>query len=239
MLLQRQNPSSNRAFSSTHDPTRQHHPDSASLTTDQLAQVNLLIPRLCQRPDHLPHAARLLDAILLLPNPPPLASLSLPVLFHHLAQSPDASLSMSLLTRLARNPRAGPHLIPVAGGLFATYLKARKTKEAMTVFRWMSRPESLRWGKVDGPTYALAVAGFCRNGKTLEALKVLKGMVGEGVVPGEEARRWVYRSLLREARVREAVELDAALGRVGEGDNSEDKKAAFELIDGMVRDWRE
>ncbi|XP_058096173.1 uncharacterized protein LOC131241371 [Magnolia sinica] len=214
-------------------------PPQPSLSPQQLTQINLLIPRLCQRPDHLPHVARLLDSILLLPNPPPLTSLSLPILIHSLTSSSDISLSMSLLTRLGRNPRAGPHLLPIAHLLLASYLRARKPRDAMSIFRWMSRPENSQWGKVNGSTYGMAVTGFCRNGRTLEALKVLRGMVSAGVAPEEDVRGWVYRSLLREARVKEAVELDGALGRVREGGKGGDRDAAVELMDQMVRDWRE
>ncbi|KAJ8630463.1 hypothetical protein MRB53_023786 [Persea americana] len=210
-----------------------HHSSSSSslsLTAEELTQVNLLIPRLCQS-NNLPHAIRLLDACLLihplLPN--------LTALIDRLTDEPDLTQPMSLLTRLTRNSHARPHLLSISRMLAFSYFDKQRPKEAMKVFNWMLRPNSPC--VIDESTYRGFVLGFCRNGWTLEALKALRKMVGEEMVPREDLRECIFKSLLREARVREAMEIDAALDCIREGER--ESQAAAELIDGMVCGWRD
>lgn len=105
----------------------------------------------------------------------------------------------------------------------------------MKIFNWMLRPDSPC--VLDESTYIGVALGFCRNGWTLEALKAVRRMVGEEMAPGEDLREWVFKSLLREARVREAMELDAALDCIGKEGNGFGGVAA--MIDGMVAGWRD
>lgn len=84
--------------------------------------------------------------------------------------------------------------------------------------------------------YGALLDGFCRNGSIFEALRVLKDMLSVNLVPGEGLRNKVYRSLLREARIKEAKVLNEALGCLGDG--GENVKV-LGLLDQIIADWRE
>lgn len=99
------------------------------------------------------------------------------------------------------------------------------------MFNWMVRPGS-PW-ELEEKICGVLVSGFCRNGMVLEALKVLRAMAAANVEPRGGLRKLVYRGLLREARVREAMELNAAL----EFDCDEGRKKAFVLLDRMIENW--
>lgn len=103
------------------------------------------------------------------------------------------------------------------------------------MFNWMSRPDSPC--TPHAAAYALMVHGFCRNEFVLEALKVLRAMVGADMAPAADSRNRVYRALLREARIGEAKELDAAL-RCG-GNGSEGIRKVVDLLDRMIGNWVE
>lgn len=102
------------------------------------------------------------------------------------------------------------------------------------MFSWMSRPGSPCFP--DDEVYGIVAAGYCRNGISLEALKVARAMVESNCMPQCDLRRCVYKSLLREARLREAKELDWALGYI-EIDRVEGLKKALELLDQMISNW--
>lgn len=87
--------------------------------------------------------------------------------------------------------------------------------------------------------YGILVNGLCMLGLVLEALKVLRDMVDVGFVPGNRLRKRVYRSLLREARVREAMELDKVLCGCFEDGNGEAIKKVIGLLDSMIGNWTE
>ncbi|KAJ6428549.1 hypothetical protein OIU84_023883 [Salix udensis] len=116
---------------------------------------------------------------------------------------------MSLLTILRHTPQAHSHLSPINTMLITSYIKKKRPKEALKVYNWMLRPGSPC--KVEKIVYCVLVNGLCETGWVLEGLKVLKDMVSVGFLPVGRLKERVYRSLLREARVREAVELDKAL----------------------------
>lgn len=103
----------------------------------------------------------------------------------------------------------------------------------MKILGWMWREDSKC--KVDEGVYGIVVKGLCRSYKTFEALGVVKKMVEEKVVVGGELRDWVYRGLLREARVKEAVEVNEALGcdLVGE----EELQRVVGLLDRIICQW--
>jgi hypothetical protein len=71
----------------------------------------------------------------------------------------------------------------------------------------------------------------------LEALKVLRAMVGVNLVPGRELGTWVYRCLLREARIKEAMELNQALGLVKDVGGDEAVKKVLVLLNDMISIW--
>ncbi len=77
----------------------------------------------------------------------------------------------------------------------------------------------------------------CKQGMVLEALKVLRAMVGVNLVPGRELGTWVYRRLLREARIKEAMELNQALGLVKYVGGDEAVKKVLVLLDDMIAIW--
>ncbi|WJZ80150.1 hypothetical protein VitviT2T_000087 [Vitis vinifera] len=202
------------------------------LTPEELTKISLLIPRLCSS-NQLPTAIRLVDASFL--ANPPLESLSLRILIDRLTSEPDMTQPMALLTRLKHNQFAHYSLRPITTLLISSYFKKRRPKEAFKVFNWMSRPDSHCTPHV--AAYSLLVHGFCRNGFVLEALKVLRAMVGADMAPAADLRTRVYRSLLREARIGEAKELDAVLRCVGDGGEGFGKVA--NLLDRMIGNWVE
>ncbi|KAF9594681.1 hypothetical protein IFM89_034364 [Coptis chinensis] len=106
----------------------------------------------------------------------------------------------------------------------------------MKIVGWALRPDTNC--VVDEMLYGIVVRGLCRGFRTVEALMVVKRMVEGGVVVGSELRSWVYRSLLREARIKEALELNEVLGcdlvSDGGGDNL---KRVIALLDQMINNW--
>lgn len=78
--------------------------------------------------------------------------------------------------------------------------------------------------------YAVLVGELCRTGLVLEGLMVLRDMVKANLRPGERLKERIFRSLLREARIREAMELNEALCRVGNG-------KVLDLLDLLIRNW--
>ncbi|PON47994.1 Pentatricopeptide repeat [Trema orientale] len=201
-----------------------------TLTQDELTKINLLLPRLCLS-NHL-NTATHLAVTALLTNPPP-NSLSLSALLDSLASQPDMARPMSLLTRLRHAPLSHRQVAPITATLVAAYFKKGKAREALKVFNWMVRPGS-PW-ELEEKICGVLISGFCRNGMVLEALKVLRAMAAANVEPRGELRELVYRGLLREARVREAMELNAAL----EFDCDEGRKKVLELLDRMIENWSE
>ncbi|GAV75046.1 PPR domain-containing protein/PPR_1 domain-containing protein [Cephalotus follicularis] len=202
------------------------------LTQQELTKINLLIPRLCLF-NHLTTAINLITTALLT-NPPP-KSLSLSILTHSLASQPDLTLPMSLLTRLKHIPQAHPHLTHITTMLITSFLRQGRPKDALKVYHWMIRPGSSC--EVEPVVYGILVHGFCGKGLVLEALRVLRDMVGIRLMPGVGLRKTVFRSLLREARVKEAVEFDEALKCVGKGCEGEVVKKVVDLLDHMIANW--
>lgn len=71
-------------------------------------------------------------------------------------------------------------------------------------------------------------------------LRAAREMVRDGVEVGEEVRGLVWRSLLTEARVEEAREIDAALAAVNGGGNGDDgNDRVGELMDRIIREWQD
>lgn len=105
------------------------------------------------------------------------------------------------------------------------------------MYNWMLRPGSPC--KVEKIVYCVLVNGLCETGWVLEGLKVLKDMVSVGFLPVGRLKERVYRSLLREARVREAVELDKALCDCFEDVSGDGGKKVFDLLDSLIRNWSE
>lgn len=105
------------------------------------------------------------------------------------------------------------------------------------MYHWMLRPGSPC--KVEKLVYELLVNGFCEFGLILEALRVLRDMVGVGFVPGDRLRKRVYRSLLREARVWDAIRLDEASCSCFGDANSDGVKQLTEMLDSMIGSWTE
>ncbi|KAJ4838720.1 hypothetical protein Tsubulata_023242 [Turnera subulata] len=232
-------PSSSQSSSSsytTSSSSSNEKPNPTTLTQQDLTKINLLIPRLCLT-DHLNKAIHLTTTALLSTPPPPPASLSLSILAHSLASQPDMSLPMSLLTVLRHHPQSHPHLTPLTTLLLTSYIKRNRRREALKVYHWMLRPGSpCRVGKT---VYGVLVPGLCRAGWVLEALRVLRDMLALGFVPVGGLRERVYRSLLMEARVKQAVDLDKALCSCAGDANADSVKNAIALLDSIIEDWSE
>ncbi|KAF4391409.1 hypothetical protein F8388_008020 [Cannabis sativa] len=194
------------------------------LTQDELTEINLLLPRLCLS-NQLNTATHL--AITALLTNPPLDAISLSALLDSLASQSDMAMPMSLLTRLKHSPMSQHHVAPINNMLVAAYFRKGKPKEALKVFNWMVRSGSPF--KLEEKFCGILVDGFCRSGMVLEALKVLSAMVAADICPHGELRKVVYRGLLREARIRGAMELNKALYCDCEG-----MKKALDLLDTMI-----
>ncbi|KAL6201734.1 hypothetical protein ACLB2K_025446 [Fragaria x ananassa] len=109
---------------------------------------------------------------------------------------------MSLLTRLRHHPPSHSYLTPISTMLIASYFKRKRPREALRVFNWMVRPGSPV--VLDERVCVVLVSGFCRNGMVLEALNVLRAMLGANIVPGCGLRKWVYRAGHSRAASRDA-----------------------------------
>ncbi|KAF5199362.1 hypothetical protein FRX31_011046 [Thalictrum thalictroides] len=144
---------------------------------------------------------------------------------------------MSLLNRLKHNPTSHFALPHINKLLITSYLKKQKFKEAMKIFGWISRPDSPC--EVDVMLYRIVVKGLCRNYMTVEALRVVKKMVEDKVEVGSDLRDWVYRSLLREARIMEANELNEALNCDLVNGGDEDLQKVLGLLEQMINNWTE
>ncbi|KAH7569727.1 hypothetical protein JRO89_XS06G0256900 [Xanthoceras sorbifolium] len=147
---------------------------------------------------------------------------------------------MSLLTKLRHTPQAHPSVAPICTLLVSSYVKKGRPRDALKVYGWMLRPDSPCDGvEKQKAVFHVLVGGLCREGMVVEALGVLRDMVRGGlVVVGGGLRERVFRSLLREARVREARELDAALEVVGNGGDGGLEKL-LNLLDQMIASWTE
>ncbi|KAM1094298.1 hypothetical protein ACFX2B_009195 [Malus domestica] len=211
-------------------PTKQPQPEG--LTQEDLTKINLFLPRLCLL-NHFDTATHLTITALI--ANPPLESVSLSVLIHSFTSQPDLARPMLLLTRLKHNLPSHPHLMPIATMLIASYFKKNRSRKAFKMFSWLVRPRSQC--VLDERVHEVLVNGFCRKRMVCEGLKVLRAMLGANIVLRGDGRKWVYRGLLREARIKEAVELNEALGcvRVGaNGDESEGVKKVLALLDHMI-----
>lgn len=105
----------------------------------------------------------------------------------------------------------------------------------------MARPDFPGGAAADLDLYVGLVDGFCMNEMTLESLRVLRVMASENLVIGDEIRVCVYRGLLREARVREALDLNAALSRCTPGSDggTSGSEEVMDLLDKMIANWIE
>ncbi|KAH0770839.1 hypothetical protein KY290_014820 [Solanum tuberosum] len=183
---------------------------ATSLTQEELTQINLLIPRLCSS-NHLKEAANLITTTFL--TNPSLESISVSIFIHRLSLEPDLTQPMYFLNRL----------------------KNREATKGLKIFHWVLRPDFPC--PVDYGLCAILVNGFCKNGMVVEGLKVLRMMVVGNLKFGGEVRMWVYRSLLREARIKEAQELNEALKCVENGDKGNEEVVA--LLDSIISNWIE
>ncbi|GLT49227.1 hypothetical protein SLA2020_227990 [Shorea laevis] len=201
-----------------------------ALTPEELTKINLLIPRLCLS-NHLTTAIQLTTTALMA-NPCP-KSFSFSILIHSLTLQPDLKLPMSLLNRLKHTPRAHSCLAPITTLLITSYLKKGSPKDALKVYNWILRPESPCM--VEKTVYGVLVGEFCRTGLVLEGLSVLRDMVKVNLRPGEGLRERIFRSLLREARIREALELKEALSHLSNSTDGVEK--VLNLLDLLIRNW--
>ncbi|KAG9439590.1 hypothetical protein H6P81_019755 [Aristolochia fimbriata] len=229
----------NSISSSAVATTRSEGPASTArptrITSDDLAQINILIPRLCES-NNFREAIRVFVTSLLLN--PPLDSLPLPFLIQRLSSDPQTAPPFALLTALHRTGPYCHYALPRATRLLvAAYLKDRRHREATKVFDWTLR-RGLR-GVPDAETYRVLIRGMAMGGKMMETVRVLRWMVNAGLSVEAELRDVVVDSLLREARVREASEMGEALRRLADGDD--EVQSVVKFIDQMLRDsdWRE
>lgn len=124
--------------------------------------------------------------------------------------------------------------------MFISYsFETKQHKKALKIFHWVSRPDFPGGLVRDSEFYSVLVHGFCNNDILLEGLRVLRVMVSENLVVGDDVRMFIYRGLLREARIRDAMELNETLCCVyasGAGD-SETVKKVVDLLDCLIDNW--
>ncbi|WOL16482.1 hypothetical protein Cni_G25269 [Canna indica] len=204
---------------------------SAVLTKEEFAAIRDLVPRLCDAGQH-DTAVRLVTTALL--TDPPLDSLPISSLADRLSTLPDMTAAMSLLTALRYHPRR-PSPLPFCSALLSSYFTGHRHKEAAKVLSWLFRADSPC--RPDAAVYRTAVEGFCWLGRMIEALRAVKEMVADGISPGSKLRESVYRGLLREARIDEALELNATLKLIEESGEGFD--GALELLDRIIKEWEE
>ncbi|XP_023000755.1 pentatricopeptide repeat-containing protein At3g22470, mitochondrial-like [Cucurbita maxima] len=207
---------------------------NTTLTQDELTKISLLLPRLCLY-NHHSTAITLLDTALL--TNLSLQSLPLSILSHSLASQSDFALTMSLLTRLKHHRNALLYSSPIITMLIFSYSKQRKSKEALKIFHWMLRPGSPC--KPDEMVYKTLIAGLCRKGMVLDALKILKNMIDSNLVPDYDLRSWVCMCLLREAMIGEATELSETLNSIADRNISDHLRKVSELLDRVINNWIE
>ncbi|CAI9782637.1 unnamed protein product [Fraxinus pennsylvanica] len=95
------------------------------------------------------------------------------------------------------------HCLPMVLTLFSIYS-----------FSFLPESRDFPGGLVmDFEFYSVMVDGFCNKDILLEGLRVLRVMVSENLVVevGDNIRVFIYRGLLREARIRDAMELNETL----------------------------
>ncbi|KAL6552369.1 hypothetical protein OROHE_007733 [Orobanche hederae] len=212
---------------------------SASLTEEELKQINDVVPRLCSS-NHLKEAVQLISAALSTENPP-LSSLPLPVLIKTLVPEHQLTHTMHLLNSIKYNSNKEKALILlfIAKMFVSHFLRMGHPKAALKIFQWVSRPDFPGGLTDDLEFYAVLIDGFCRNWMILDALRVLRVMASGNLVIGSEIRMWVYRGLLREARVKEALDLNAALGcgTLGSDGGILDSKEVVDVLEQMIAKW--
>lgn len=224
-----------RWFSS---PAAKKPPPAATITAGDLTEINLLVPRLLDA-GRQSEATRLVVTSLLLR--PPLPSLPLPLLVRRLAAHPATAPAFALLTALRR---AGPHChyaLPSAYRILAAaYLRDRRLKDALKVFDHMSRLRGVVAGLPGEEDYGAMIRGIAGGGgRAEEVMRVFGKMVGDGVAVAPAVRERVVGCLLREARVREAEELEQALVRAGNGGDG-GWVTVREMVERILQgsDWR-
>ncbi|XP_020573299.1 uncharacterized protein LOC110019803 [Phalaenopsis equestris] len=220
----------------TSSPLPPSPPESNTILSDQeLSDIHHLLPALCDA-GHPLEAVRLLDAALL--ANPPLSSLPLPELADRLSNLPDMSACMALLTSLRFHPHR-PSPLPFCALFISSYFRRQRLREAAKVFAWLCRADSPC--RPDTEVCRIAVRGFCEGGRAIEAVRVVREMAREGVLPTEEIRILLCLALLREARVQEGLNFDDAVRKVGEGKNNNGDGIAgiTELLDRMIKDWED
>ncbi|XP_042058959.1 uncharacterized protein LOC121803345 [Salvia splendens] len=210
-----------------------------ALTEEEVNQINAVIRRLCDS-NHLKEATDLISAALSTARPP-LASLPVSSLISRLASQPDLTHPMHLLNTLKFNPNASDPsvLIPVVKMILASLFENGRPKMAVKIFQWVARPDFPGGVAVDLELYAGLVDGFCRNGMMLDSLRVLRVMACEKLVIGDGIRVCIYRGLLREARVREALELNAVLGSCTSGSDGDTcvSEKVVHLLERIISNW--
>ena len=72
-----------------------------------------------------------------------------------------------------------------------------------------------------------------------EGLVAMRDMVVGKLVPCCGSREWVYRGLLREARVEEAVQLNDALLGLERGGDEEGRERVLMVLERIIAGWNE
>lgn len=150
---------------------------------------------------------------------------------------PDLTHDMYFLNKIKFNPKIQSFLKPITTMCVSCYFDKGQPERALKIVQWVSRGDFPR-GCIDVAFYDVSVNGFWRYGMMLEALRVLRLMIiNEDSEIGDGVRVCIYRGLLREARVKEALELNK---RLEEYDRSDERKQKLvESLDHMIATWIE
>ncbi|ERN14920.1 uncharacterized protein LOC18443199 [Amborella trichopoda] len=160
-------------------------------------------------------------------------------LVQRLCEEPNLAQTMALITKLKHiRCLKKDDFLSLNKLLIVEYFGRRRFKEGMKLFGRLCGEDS-KWA----PDYSLCeevIKGCYRWPMGFEALRVVRFMVGNSAIPGPDSWGLVLRCLLREARVREAQELNEAfVGCVhkegGTLVNGLEKLA--KVIDRVLNDW--
>ncbi|KAK7303844.1 hypothetical protein RJT34_14761 [Clitoria ternatea] len=209
-----------------------NHRHFQTLTEAELSEINNLIPRLCES-NQLSAALRLTTTALLVN--PSLHTLPLSPLIQSLTSHQDLTHTMSLLTHLFHTPPSHPYISPIALSLLNSYFHNNSPNHALKIFRWLRRPHSP--SPPDHAFYEVVIRGLCSHRLAFHALEALRDMLAHHpqFLPSFDSTDLVYRALLMEARVDEALELNAAITRLlSDGENREN---VLEVLERLIAQW--
>eukprot|EP01018_Ginkgo_biloba_P030271 Gb_05102 [translate_table: standard] len=213
--------------------------DSASaktpLTDTEIQRVNELVTSLCQN-GHLQVALELIDASLHAGGL--LKSLNLDIFIDALCKERKMVHARKFINQIKKKGYNVDILPPIYRMLIDGYCKRCKLMEAMELLNEMRQSDDPHCYP-DASVFATVVEGCCKVKRLFESIRILRYMLDRSFVPKSGTQMILFRSLLREARVREAHKLQEILGSLGEESVCSPAKVCqvVVLLDQLLDDW--